>query len=389
MDPRGGNALRLGTVCAPMFLVLLDVLVVNVAMPSVGHAFDVGEKAWSALVDAYTLPLAATLLGGGWLTDRLGARRLLITGLAVFAMASVVCASAPTWAVLLAGRAAQGLGAAAMLPASLAVLTALWTTEPERSRALGVWSGISALATALGPALGGLVLAFSSWRTIFWLNLPICVAALLGAVRLLAPVRRVREDTRAPVRRTALMGSTLAGGLMTVVGNGSLTGATLYLRESLALGPLPAALVLLVATIPFAALGPASGRLMHRRGRRCTAVVGIGTGAVALAVSAALADRGAIAVIVLLLGVGVALGLMTAPIVGEAMSSLPGRQGLAAGVNNTARQIGTSVGVAGATALIAHRAGGTGLALVAGVTAAIWCLCVLVVARTFSTPATG
>lgn len=390
MTNRTTSALRLATVCAPMFLVLLDVLVVNVAMPSVGHAFAVGEGAWSGLVDAYTLPLAAALLVGGWLSDRLGARRLLIAGLVVFGAASVLCAGAPSWTALLAGRVAQGLGAAAMLPASLAVLTGIWSGEPARSRALGVWSGASALATALGPAVGGLVLAVASWRMIFWLNLPICVAALAGALRLLPPVRRASADHAFPVHRTSLVGSTLAGGLMTIVGNGSLTGMTLYLRESLDLAPLPAAAALLIGTIPFAALGPVSGRMMDRLGRRRTAGAGFGAGAIALALTSMLAPAGATAasVVVLLLGVGIALGLMTAPIVGEAMSALPGRQGLAAGVNNTARQIGTSVGVAGATALTAHVGGGsTGLAWVALIAAATWCLALLVVGRSFAGPA--
>jgi len=380
------DALRLGTVCAPMFLVLLDVLVVNVAMPSVGHDFAVHEAGWSALVDAYTVPLAAALLGGGWLCDRLGARRVLVAGLGVFAVASVVAGCAPTWSVLLAGRCAQGLGAAAMLPASPAVLTGVWPAEPQRSRALGAWSGASAVATALGPALGGLVLAVASWRVIFWLNVPICALALAGTLRLLPIVRRTRAAGGRTILPRALLGSTVAGGLMTVVGNGTLTGATLYLRESLVLRPLPAALVLLVATVPFAALGPASGRIMSRYGRRRTAAAGLTLGATALAATAGLATTGStrVALVALLLGVGIALGLTTAPIVGEAMASMPARQGLAAGVNNTARQLGTSVGVAGATALTASAGGGAaGLAYVAAPASAAWVVSLLVVGRCF------
>lgn len=382
-----GTALRrrtaLATVCTPMFLVLLDVLVANVAMPTIGRRMGVAEAHWSGLVTAYTVPLALGLLPGGGVTDRWGARSVLLVGLAGFGTGSLTCALAPSWSVLLAGRAAQGLGAALALPASLAALIGLWTHEPERSRALGAWSGVSALATALGPALGGLLLACGSWRLVFAVNVPLCLLAGWGTV-LLPPPRRARTSGRAQARARSLTGSTAAGWLMTVVGNGTLTSVTLYLRDDAGLAVLPASAVLLVATVPFAALGPSSGRAMARFGRRRTALAGLLVAVAALCCGAGiLAVAVPAAVVAVLLGIGVGLGLITAPIVGEAMQAIPGRPGLAAGVNNTARQLGTSAGVTGATARMASPLGLRWVVLVA---ALVWTVSAAVVAATFDGP---
>src|SRR5699024_8144328 len=149
------------TICVPMFLVLLDVNIVHVALPRIGTSFDVPPGPWAAVVDSYTIPLAIPLLIGARLTDRLGYRAMLVVGESVFLAGSIGCCLAPSWRVLLASRSLQGLGAAATLPASLAALTSLWAEDAARAKALGVWSSVSASATALGPVIGGVLIAWT------------------------------------------------------------------------------------------------------------------------------------------------------------------------------------------------------------------------------------
>lgn len=342
-----------------MFLVLLDVTVINVALPSIGAGMQMPRGHYAWLVDAYTVPLASTLLLGGVLTDKCGFRSALLGGIGAFTAGSLGCAAAWNWQALLVFRALQGVGAAVMLPAGLSALTSLWTDEPRRARALGIWAGSSALATALGPAIGGVLLASGSWRPAFALNVPVCAAAVTGAWAMLpkrgpAPRQAARQAAR-PARRRQLAGATIAAFLMTCVGNGTLIALTMYLQEGLNFTPLDAGLVMLIATVPFAGLGPITGRLMASAGRRAVAACGFMLGAVLLTALALVDGHGTVGgwLVTGLLGIGIGLGLMTAPIVGEGMAGMPGAPGLAGGINNTARQLGTSVGVAAAGTVMA------------------------------------
>ncbi|MDN5725298.1 MAG: MFS transporter, partial [Propionibacteriales bacterium] len=193
-DGRGG-ALLLTVLCIPMFLILLDVMAMNVAMPTLGRAFAISTADWAQVVDAYTVPLAIGLLPGGLIVDRWGGRRSLLTALVVFCLASVLGGLAWSWPVVLAARVAQGLAAAVMLPAGLAALTLTWSAPDARARALGAWSAVSAVATAVGPAVGGLLVAAASWRSVFWVNVPLVLVALFGTA-LLLPDRRTAAGVR-------------------------------------------------------------------------------------------------------------------------------------------------------------------------------------------------
>ncbi|MFI1712539.1 MFS transporter [Streptomyces litmocidini] len=167
------------------FLVMLDVTVVTVAVPVIRDAVGAGASATAWIVDGYSAVFGGLLLLGGGFGDRLGHRKVFLTGLGVFTLASAACALATTPAALIAGRLAQGAGAALLVPTSLALLTAAHPTAAVRAKALGVWAGVSGVAFAAGPLVGGLLVAGLSWRAAFWINVPV---ALLAARLTLAHV---------------------------------------------------------------------------------------------------------------------------------------------------------------------------------------------------------
>ena len=170
-------------------LAFVDGSVVNVALPAIGHDLHADAAGLQWTINAYLLPLSALLLVGGAAGDRLGRRRLLIAGVALFALASLACAVAPSLAVLLAARVVQGVGAAMLMPNSLALLGNAFSGD-ERGRAIGTWAAAGAIAGAIGPPLGGWLVEAVGWRAIFYLNLPLAAGAVLLAWRYVAESER-------------------------------------------------------------------------------------------------------------------------------------------------------------------------------------------------------
>src|SRR4051812_13509323 len=158
-------------------MTLLDTTVVNVALPSLGRDLGASVAGLQWTVTGYVLTLAAFLLLGGSLGDRFGRRRVFTVGVVWFTVASVLCAGAPSIALLVAARALQGVGGALMTPGSLALLSATLAPE-DRARAIGAWAGLGGAATALGPLLGGYLVSAFSWRWVFWINVPLAVVVL-------------------------------------------------------------------------------------------------------------------------------------------------------------------------------------------------------------------
>src|SRR5499427_6929252 len=185
-------------------MVFIDGTVVNVALPALQsnlHA-TVTDVQW--VIEAYTLFLAALLLLGGSLGDKFGRRKIYAIGVSLFAVASVWCGLAPNIQQLIVARAAQGIGGALLVPGSLAIISATFT-EDERGKAIGTWSGATAITTALGPLLGGWLIEHVSWRAVFFLNVPLAVAVMV-VVLMFVPESRDEEDSGS----LDLVGATLA-----------------------------------------------------------------------------------------------------------------------------------------------------------------------------------
>jgi EmrB/QacA subfamily drug resistance transporter len=212
-------------------LAFVDGSVVNVGLPAIGHSLGAGAAELQWIINAYLLPLSALLLLGGALGDRRGAGRVLAFGVALFAASSAACAAAPSLAWLLAARALQGVGAALVLPNSLAVLGAAFEGE-ARGRAVGIWASASAVSSAIGPVLGGWLIDLSGWRTVFLINLPLAAAAIGFARK--GPRDAPRAGPAPPLDVAgAVLGAGALGGLAAALtigsGRAGWTGSTIAL----------------------------------------------------------------------------------------------------------------------------------------------------------------
>ena len=388
-------------------MIQLDVTIVNVALPAIQREIGGSLAGLQWVIDGYTLALAAIMLTAGSAADRIGARKVFAAGLTVFAAGSAACAAAPALGVLIAARAVQGLGASALLPCSLALLVHQFPDPRARARALGVWGAMGSLGVALGPVLGGALVALAGWRSIFLVNVPVCLVTVV----LLR--RYVTESPLNPARRTDLPGlllgiGALAGltagfitagqrgwlsplpavllaaglvagwcfvraerrqkapmlplalfrsrGLSTATGIGVLFNAFLYgsllclslfLQQARHESVLATGLILLPMSLFVGAGSLASGRLTARFGPRRPMIAGLALGAAGAALLATAGPGSSLAVVVagsILVGlVSLAMPAMTAVVVGAAGAD---HAGVASGVLNAARQAGGALGVA-------------------------------------------
>src|SRR5438552_8819705 len=185
----------LGAMCFALFMIMLDNTVVNVALPSIQRGLHASTASLEWTVNAYTLAFAVLLVTGGRLGDLFGRRRIFLAGVVIFAGSSGAIGFSPNDTWLVAWRAVQGTGAALMMPATLSIITNAFPAA-ERGKAIGTWAGVSALALAIGPVLGGFLVESVSWQSIFFLNVPVAAGAVL--ITLFA-VRESRDET---VQRT-------------------------------------------------------------------------------------------------------------------------------------------------------------------------------------------
>lgn len=427
--PRSRTALLIATL--GFFLITLDILIVNVALARIGGELGGGTAGQQWVIDGYTVLFASLLLLAGNLSDRFGAKRTIAVGIAGFTVTSVACALAPSIALLIAARCAQGATAALMLPASMALIREAFPEAGSRAKALGVWAVGGAVATAAGPVFGGL-LATIDWRWVFWMNLPVGVAMLALVPRLAASVRRpapfdwigqvlgvvalaalvyglieggalgftaplvvivlvtavlalvafvvVEQRVAHPMLPLALlhppgMRIALASGFSFMVGwYGTVFLISLYLQQQLGLSPLLAGLVFLPKAVVSIFGNLASGFLTQKFGARFPAMAGqlsIALGLGLLASTAHLRSPVLIAIFVILVGGG---GSVAMPqITGLVLASAPSEwAGTASGVFNTFRQVGGAIAIAVFGAWVAG-AGGflAGLQLSLGVAATL------------------
>src|SRR6476661_5875057 len=170
----------LGAVSFGLFMIMLDNTIVNVALPSIQRDLHIGISELEWVVNGYALTFAVLMLTGGKLADLLGRRRIFIVGLVIFTSASLACGLAPSAGFLIGARVVQGAGSALMNPATLSIITATFPPR-QRGMAIGVWAGVSALALAIGPLVGGLLTQDISWSWIFFVNIPVGVAGVVAA----------------------------------------------------------------------------------------------------------------------------------------------------------------------------------------------------------------
>jgi MFS family permease len=274
------NATRwsLTTLSLAMLLSSLGTSIANVALPSFARAFSAsfGELQWVVL--AYLFAMTAMIVSAGRLGDRTGRRRLFLAGIALFTIASIVCGAAPSLWVLIAARALQGLGAAVMTALTLAFVGEI--VPPERTgSAMGLLGTMSAVGTALGPSLGGLLIATIGWRAIFFVNVPLGIAALLLAWRFLpvssAIADRTSFDFAALLRDRVWSGGLVMSMLVTTVVMATLVVGPFHLTNALALDAARVGLVMSCGPIVAALTGVPAGRLVDRFGARRVTVAGL------------------------------------------------------------------------------------------------------------------
>jgi EmrB/QacA subfamily drug resistance transporter len=201
-------------------IAFLDATVVNVALPTIGTELDASVAGLQWIVNGYTLTLASLILIGGSLGDRFGRRRIFLVGIVWFAAASLLCGVAPTSQALVAARVLQGIGGALLTPGSLAILQASFAAR-DRGRAVGAWSGLSGIAAAIGPFIGGWLIGVGSWRLIFLINVPLAIAVVAVAIRHV-------PETRDP---TAVRGIDVAGAVLAAAGLAGVTWALIEAGE--------------------------------------------------------------------------------------------------------------------------------------------------------------
>ncbi|MDQ1029413.1 EmrB/QacA subfamily drug resistance transporter [Streptomyces umbrinus] len=409
--------LVLAICCMSLLIVSLDVTILNVALPAMQKDLDTSLAGMQWTIDAYTLVLASLLMLAGSTADRIGRKRVFMAGLVVFTIGSVLCSLAPSLDSLIVFRMIQAVGGSMLNPVAMSIITNTFTDPRERARAIGVWGGVVGISMAAGPLVGGLLVDSVGWRSIFWINLPVGLAALLLTLRYVPESRAPKARRPDPVGQVLVIallasltyaiieapssgaGQTLAfGGIAlaalvtllryeprrdeplidlrffrsapfsgaTVVAisafaalGGFLFLSTLYLQNVRGLDALHAGLWMLPMAVMTFVCAPLSGRLVGNRGPRLSLLIA-GTAMTASGVLFAgfEAETENVTLVIGYFLFGLGFGFVNAPITNTAVSGMPRAQaGVAAAVASTSRQIGQTLGVAVIGAVLASGVG--------------------------------
>ncbi len=405
----------LGAMCFALFMIMLDNTVVNVALPSIQRELRTTLSSLEWTVNAYTLVFAVLLVTGGRLGDIFGRRRMFLFGVVVFALSSAAIGAAPSDGWLIGGRAAQGIGAAFMMPATLSIITNAFPAH-ERGKAIGTWAGVSALALAIGPVVGGFLTEQVSWRAIFFLNLPVAVGAVVitlfaahesrdetvarkvdipgiatitvgltaivlalvegnrwhwGSARIVgllvlalaALVAFVLVERRARVPMVdfsffgarSFLGANIVGFVVSFAMLAMFFFIALYMQNVLHYSPLEAGVRFLPSTVVLIVISPIAGRLVDRVGARPLLTFGL------LCISGALfglsritPQTGYSTLLPAFVLMGVGMGFTMSPMSTAAMNAVDRtKAGVASGVLAMSRMVGGTFGVAVIGALVA------------------------------------
>jgi len=399
-----------------LFIVGLDATIVNLALPSIRRELGASVTGLQWTVDAYTLVLAALLVLSGSTADRLGRRRTFQVGLVLFSVGSLLCSIAPTVGLLIAFRMVQAAGGSMLNPVAMSIITNTFTERRERARAIGVWGGVVGLSMAAGPLVGGALVETISWRSIFWLNVPVGILAVVLTALFVPESRADRPRKLDPVGQLLVIlilagtvfgiiegpetgwGSPLIVGSFAVAALSLITllryeprredpllelrffrsvpfsGATviavcafaslggflflnsIYLQDTRGFSALRAGLLTLPMAAMTAVFGPLSGRIVGAWGARVPLVIaGIGLTTAGLLLTTITPTTPLPLLVSAYAAFGIGFGMVNAPITNTAVSGMPVQQaGVAAAIASTSRQVGAALGVA----LIGAFAGG-------------------------------
>lgn len=405
-------------VCLGTFMLLIDVTIVNVALPDMAKGLKTSFSSLQWVIDAYALALAALLLGVGSIADLFGHRRTYIYGLALFAFASLACGLAPNAGVLIAARTVQGVGAAAMFATTFALLNSSYQGR-DRGTAYGLWGAVLGASAAIGPIIGGVLTQGISWRWIFFVNLPVSVLAIALSMRVFSgdrPSREQRVDLPgmalftvaagavtfglihaneagwstpgtlgmlalsavafvlffvveaasrhamldlALLRNKAFVGILIGSLVVNFAAFSSFAYTSIWLQSVLGLGPIAAGLTGLPLSVAAFAVSALVGRFLHHRSPGPIIgfgilLVGIGSLMNGFFVGTHSSWPSLVAGFIV---AGIGVGLATPTLSSSAMSAVPvQRGGMAAGTVNTVRQLGFAVGIAILGTMFASRA---------------------------------
>ncbi|MBU2663987.1 MFS transporter [Actinoplanes bogorensis] len=402
------NALVLAICCMSLLIVGLDATIVNIALPALRSDLDTPVSGLQWVIDSYTLVMASLLILSGSTADRIGRRRTFQAGLALFTVGSLLCSVAPGLGWLIAFRMVQAVGGSMLNPVAMSIITNTFTEPRERARAIGIWGGVVGLSMAAGPVLGGVLVETLGWRSIFWINVPVGLAAIVLTALYVPESRAPRPRRIDPVGQVLvfLLLASLTYGIIegpssgwlsveivgcfvlaavaltsllayeprrpeplldlrffrsvpfsgatviAVSAFGALAGFlflnTLYLQDVRGLSALHAGLYTLPMAAMTAVFAPLSGRIVAARGTRLPLIL---AGAAMTAAMLPLTQLTATTPDGLLIGCyllfGIGFGLVNAPITTTAVSGMPRSQaGVAAAIASTSRQVGSSLGVA-------------------------------------------
>ncbi|MBA2568540.1 MAG: DHA2 family efflux MFS transporter permease subunit [Actinobacteria bacterium] len=405
----------LAAVAFGLFMIMLDNTVVNVALPSIGRDFDTGLSELEWVVNGYALTFGVLMLTGGKLADLLGRRRIFIVGLAIFTLASLACGLATSAEFLIGARVVQGVGSALMNPATLSIIIATFPPR-QRGMAIGIWAGVSAMALAIGPLLGGLITDHIDWSWVFFINVPVGITGIVVARLVIdesrdsSAVQRLdlpglavsaialfaltyglieanqrgwtsplilslfviaavgivgfvllEQRQRVPMLDLSLFRDpTFAGAnaVMMLVGLamfGVFLFVTLYMQNILRYSPTKAGAAFLPMTILIVVLAPIAGKLSDRIGSRWLMGAGMALVSLSLLLNTRLDAASSFWDILppLMVG-GAGMGLAMTPTTAAAMGSVPvDKAGVGSAVLNSMRQVGGSLGIAILGAIIA------------------------------------
>jgi EmrB/QacA subfamily drug resistance transporter len=393
--------------CFALFMAMLDNTVVNVALPTISRELGAGVSGLQWIIDGYVLAFASLLLTGGIAGDRFGRRRMFLSGLALFTLASLLCGLSQSTGQLIAFRALQGIGASLLMPGTLSILTVTFPPS-ERAKAIGIWAGVSGLALALGPTAGGLLVEHVGWEAIFFLNVPIGIVAIVVATRVVSESRTdesrhldfvglglgtaglfsityglIEANQRgwddALILGALCVGVVLIAGLLSweyvtpkammpleffripafSAGNlvafslslgmfGTFFFFSLYMQLIRGYSALGAGVRFLPLTGMIFFVAPVAGRFAQRHGSRWPMTIGpilAGSGLLILSRSGVDTPFGLMAPVLSMMGLG--MGMTMAPMTAAVMGAVgPQRAGLGSAMTNTSRELGGVFGVA-------------------------------------------